>query len=248
METVVGRNGVQAPENNLGVRHVPIWIAQTFGLWRMSPFKYTVLSLTPLVAEGLLQLVPEAGVLISKIIVPLVGAGILLGVDQLARSGKLSWGCVFAGFTYRRLGGLFLVSAVTSLTVFATQIGVASWFYGGARVWDAVVLGHMHQHPALLTPVFTEALILPGMLPATLFTLVIPFFLFEDLGVLSCFGLGIRRLLSAWLLFVTFLILNVLIFGVALLGGPSVLLLLVVVPLSTLFTYVVYRAMVGRPL
>ena len=251
MESVAGKPGIEGLERRPGIRCIPRWVLQAFGLWRLSPYKYTVLALIPLLAEGLLQLVPDAGVLISKVIAPIVGAGILLGVDQLARAGKLSWRCVFAGFAHGRLGGLLLVTMVTmvtSLTVFATQVGVASWIYGGDRVLDAVVLGNIHGHPALHTPVFTEVLILPGVLPATVFTLVIPFFLFEDLGVLSSLGLGVRRLLAVWPLLMVCLVLNVGVFAVALCGGASVLLLLVVVPLSTLFTYVVYRALAGKPL
>jgi len=248
MESVISKKGVIASAENLGLRSIPGWIAQSFKLWRLSPFKYTLLSLAPLVAEGLLQLVPEAGVLLSKVLAPMVAAGILLGVDQLARTGKLSWRCVLAGFLHKRLGGLVLVATLTSLAVFATQISVASWVYGGGRVFDAVVLGHMSAHPGLRTHFFTEVLIVPGVVPATLLALVIPFFLFEDMGVLSSLGQGVRRLLSVWSVFAAFLVLNAALFAVALLDGPSVLLLLVVMPWSTLFTYVVYRAMAGKPL
>ena len=214
----------------------------------MSPCESTVWCLGRLTVEGLLQLVPEVGISLSKVLAPMVGAGILLGVDQLVRAGKLPWRCVFAGFACKRRQGLFLVTAVTSLAVFATQVAVASWAYGGNSVFDAVVLGHMHAHPALLTHVFTEVLILPGLVPATLLSLVVPFFLFEDLGVLSSLGQGIRRLLAVWPLFAAFLIMNVRVFAVALSGGPGLLLLLAVVPMSTLFTYVAYRAIAGKPL
>lgn len=246
MNSPPGSIPVYRPGLAAGARRGLTWYLTSLRLWRRSPFKFTVLALVPLVLEGLIQLIPDAGTVLSKVIVPLLAAGILVGVDRLARTGAMPWRCLFSGFAPRRLPGLLCLSLV-GLSVFATQIAVAVLVYGHGVV-DGVVWGHLRAHPALESRAFTEVLILPGLLVATLLLLAVPLFLFECLGPPAAVWQSLKRVAAAWPAFAVALGLQLLLMALALSSLPGILLLLVLTPLSTLVTYVAYRDAAARPL
>lgn len=50
------------------------WLVQGMGLWRGAVWQGLLLALLPLIGEGLLQWLPVVGVLVSKLLTPLLGA------------------------------------------------------------------------------------------------------------------------------------------------------------------------------
>lgn len=147
------------------------WCADALRLWGRASFKLWVLCLAQFVIESALQLlVPWAGMVLSKIIVPMLLMGILLGLHELSHDQRMRWSCLFAAFRRRRLGQTLLLAALVGLITFAVQQLVAWVVYGWPAV-DATLFGHAMAHRQLLTPAFERILILPGVLPSILLLL-----------------------------------------------------------------------------
>jgi len=127
------------------------WCMDGLRLWRLAPFKLFVLCLVPLLVEGALQLIPWAGVTLSKVVVPLLLFGILLGLDGRARGQRMRWACILDGFRRRPFVPVLAFAAFYGLSVFAIQ-QFAAWLIYGSPAVDAVWLGHAMAHRALHSP------------------------------------------------------------------------------------------------
>lgn len=154
------------------------WCLDGLRLWRRAPLKLFLLCLAQLLAEALLQLIPWVGVTLSKLVVPLLLMGILLGLDEQARGGRMRWACLLDGLRRRPFAPVLALAALWGLGVFAVQQGVAWLVYGWPAV-DAVWLGHAMAHRALMTPTFERVLLVPGVLPSILLMLAPCLFLFN---------------------------------------------------------------------
>lgn len=87
------------------------WFARGARMWRRAPVMLFVLAFAPLVVEGLVQLIPLAGMVLSKFIAPLFSFGLVIGLDALARGDRLRLSHLFAAFR----DGRFPVAARLSL-------------------------------------------------------------------------------------------------------------------------------------
>ena len=209
------------------------WYGEAFRLWRRAPLMLVVLCPVSLMVEGLLQLLPEAGVLVSKMVVPMVGAGLWLGMDRLQRGQRLRFACLWAGWRQPRWMALWALGASVGLVVFGFQLGcTAAWFGQGAI--DAVLFGHLAAHPELQKHLFQYALLLPGLLPSTLLIFAMPLFLFRRASYLQALT-GSMRLVSGLPMTITLAMLPQLaLFALALSGPWALPLLLVLPPIGTL--------------
>jgi hypothetical protein len=99
----------------------------------------------------------------------MVGAGLFVGLDALARGEKLTAACLFAGFRGSRARPLALLS-ICMLVITATQLAV------GAPVYGTDVLGlAVGRHPAAMASFgFRLVLLLPGLVPSMLSMLATP--------------------------------------------------------------------------
>ncbi|WP_374355168.1 hypothetical protein, partial [Chitinimonas sp.] len=108
------------------------WWAQGWRLWWRAPLRLLLLTIAAVVVEAVLQLgVPLFGMILSKLLVPMVLAGVLLGLQQLDHAGKLPWRSLFWGFSRPMLPRTLAVSTVLLSTV-CVQLGVATLVYGPA--------------------------------------------------------------------------------------------------------------------
>lgn len=104
------------------------WLLGGVALLRRSPGRVLLLTLAPLLVEAPLQMLPSAGVLLSKITVGVVSVWTLVMLDTLARTGRLAardglqrvW----------RAPGPVCVLVLLGLAVFAIQLGVAAMLSG----------------------------------------------------------------------------------------------------------------------
>ena len=223
-----------------------VWYREGFRLWRRAPFRLVGLSLACMVAEVLLQLVPLAGTVLSKAVVPMLAVGVWIGLDRLARGEPLRFACLLSGWRHPRWPALWGLSAAVGLIVFAVQVAAAAAVYGPA-VWDAVVLGHLLHHPALQTRRLEFVLLLPGLVPATLLTLAPPLFLFRGEGVLAALAGSLRRVAAHAVAFTLALLPQLVLFAVALSSPWAMPLLLLLMPLGTLLAYAAWRDLAGAP-
>lgn len=171
------------------------WFAQGARLWRRAPVILVLLGLAPLLVEGLVQLIPVVGFVLSKFVTPLFSLGLIIGLNALARGGRLRASHLFAAFDKDRLPVAARL-ALWSMLVPAFQCALAALIYGPAAI-DAVVFGHLLQHPELMTLAFNFCLILPGVLLGTFLTLAPPLALLAGVAPTQAIVLGIRRMLAA---------------------------------------------------
>ena len=142
------------------------WVVQGFRWWRRAPWMLPLLCVIQLLVESLLQLIPWVGVALSKLVVPLLVMGILLGLEDVAQGGRLRFaslmGCLRRGRLLPALG----LAALWGFATFGFQQLCACLVYGWPAL-DAVLFGRMTAHPELVGPGFARVLILPGLLPTT---------------------------------------------------------------------------------
>lgn len=169
---------VDRPMLNPPVYRAMQWCVEGFRLWARHPWRLLVLSLAPLLVEGMLQSIPLAGMLLSKLITPMFGFGVMFGLARSAQSGRLPWSSPFCawrtGVAWRALG----LAAISVLSIFVIQQMLVAVVYGWPAV-DLVLLGHRAAHPTLsMSLAFRCLLILPGLPFAVLLGLA-PFLLLD---------------------------------------------------------------------
>jgi hypothetical protein len=206
----------------LPARRGLVWYADGLRLWRRAPLMLLLLALVSDLAEFALQLLPFPGFILSKMAVGMLGAGLMLGVDRLARGERLRPGCLLDGFRRGRLRSVVIVS-VWMLVIPAIQVLVATAIHGRGAL-GVVVSGRPPVE--LLSKAFLLSLILPGLLPGTLLMLAVPFVLFDGLRPAAAVVRSVRTVLGAPLAFGSSMILTVALFigGLLCKGLPLLLL------------------------
>lgn len=216
------------------------WCLDGLRLWRRAPFRLFLLCLAQLLAEALLQLVPWVGVTLSKLVVPMLLLGILLGLDELARGGRLRWSCLLDGVRRRPFPPVLALAALWGVGVFALQQAVAWLVYGWPAV-DAVWLGHAAAHRELMTPAFERVLLMSGVLPSVLLLLAPCLFLFEGRSPWRAVGGSVRMVWRHAAPFGVFLLVNLGLFALMLSTSWTLLALVSLVgPWSMACTYAVW--------
>ena len=219
------------------------WWVDALSLWRRAPFTLLVMGLTPLAVEFLLQQIPQAGMILSKFLTPLVSAGVPVAINELAQGKKLRARFLLAGFQASRLRSLLILNLL-SLSVLAVQLLSACLVYGLPTL-DLVLWEH--PHPELMSRAFVLTLILPGVLPSTLLLLAQPLILFQGVSPTKAVALSIRRWWAAPAAFFLFLSIAAVLLAVSLGFGFGVLLLLLLQPWVACVSYIAYRDLLASP-
>lgn len=216
------------------------WSIDGLRLWRRAPLKLFLLCLVPLLIEGLLQLIPLIGMTLSKLVVPILLMGVLLGLDELAQGRRLRWSCLLAGLRHRHFLSVLALAAMWGLGVFAVQQAAVWAVYGWPAV-DAVWLGRGMDHPALMTLQFQRTLLLPGLLPSVLLMLAPGLFLFAGCSPWQ----AVRgSACAAWRFaapFGVFLLISIALFALMLTASWTFALALLFGPWGTACMYTVWR-------
>lgn len=226
------------------------WCIDGLHLWRRAPIKLLLLCFVPLLVESALQLIPWMGVTLSKLVVPIVLMGILLGLDELARGGRLRWSCLLDALHRRRFLPLLALAAMWGMGVFAVQQGVA-WAVYGWPALDAVWLGHVMAHRGLMTMTFERVLLISGILPSVLLWLAPCLFVLDGLSLWQSVCASVRTVLRFAAPFGVFLLVNLAVFALMLSVHWAFALVLLIGPWSVACTYAVWRdvrAMVPAPM
>ncbi|WP_329741785.1 hypothetical protein [Dyella sp. A6] len=222
-------------------RRALYWCLDGLRLWWRAPFRLFVLCALQLLVETILQLIPWIGVALSKLVVPVLLMGILLGLDERARGGHLRWSCLLDGMCRRELWPVLALAAMWGLGVFAVQQAVAWLVYGWPAV-DAVLLGHAMAHRELMTLTFMRVLLLPGVLVSILLLLAPCLLLFDGQSPWRSITGSVRMVLRHASPFGVLLLIDLALFLLMLSTGWTMLVMLpFVVPWSMASTYVVWR-------
>lgn len=216
------------------------WSVDGLRWWRRAPWMLLLLCLIQLLVETLLQLIPWAGVALSKLVVPMLVMGILLGLEDVAQGGRLRLACLFGCMRRGRFLPALGLAALWGFTVTGFQQLCACLAYGWPAL-DAVLFGHMTAHPELASLRFERILIIPGLLPLTLLMLAPFLLLFRGASPWQAIVGSVRLVLSNAGPFTWFLLLNILLFALLFASSWTQLLVLLLGPWSTAASYAVWR-------
>ena len=155
-----------------------VWYREGLRLWARAPIALLLLSIVPFAVELALQLIPVVGVVLSKLVCPIVQAGLWVGLAGVIHGRPLRAACLTEGLHRGRIRTL-AVLGVCLLVIPAVQVLVAALVFGPGAI-GIVLLGQPRPDPSGLG--FVLVLLLSGVLPATWLMLSMPFVLFDRLG------------------------------------------------------------------
>jgi hypothetical protein len=122
---------IVAAPRAVGAGRAFAWYEDAMRLFKLAPITWCVLGFITLAADFGLQLVPGIGVAASKVIVPLVECGMLIGAGALDRGQPLSLRYTLAAFGARP--GAVAAIVIGALAVFAAE-ALAAYYFGGANL------------------------------------------------------------------------------------------------------------------
>jgi len=111
--------------------HAFAWYEDAMRLFKLAPVTWCVLGFITLATDFGLQLVPGIGVAASKVIVPLVECGMLIGAGALDRGQPLSVRYTVTAFGARP--GAVAAIVIGALAIFAAE-ALAAYYFGGANL------------------------------------------------------------------------------------------------------------------
>ncbi len=215
------------------VRVLGRWLGDGWHVFRRAPVRLLLLSLLPILVEGLLQLVPLVGVVVSKLLTPLAAAWIWYLMDARVRSGRFAP----KASTVRWLGRLpvALQWAMIALAVFGFQLLVAG-LMGGTDTAKALATADVAG--LNLDRLQLAWVLASGILVATPLMFVLPLVLLDEIAIGAAMVHSLRAVLAYWKPVVLLTALTT-----AILMGVvwMPLLLLVLLPFGMTVGYVAYR-------
>ena len=111
--------------------HAFAWYEDAMRLFKLAPVTWCVLGFITLATDFGLQLVPGIGIAASKVIVPLVECGMLIGAGALDRGQPLSVRYTVTAFGARP--GAVAAIVIGALAIFAAE-ALAAYYFGGANL------------------------------------------------------------------------------------------------------------------
>jgi uncharacterized membrane protein len=171
------------------------WYAEAMRLWKRAPFTLCAVGLLALATEFALQLVPEAGMLASKIVAPVVTCGLYVATHALANGGRARVTDALRPFGASAPALAAIVAS--SLAIFAAEAAVAYAVSGTDLLRATASDSAMDVGPVML-------MFAAGTLVSLPFTLVAPCALFDGDGFARAFAVSVRaftRSVPAFLLY-----------------------------------------------
>ena len=122
---------VVAAHRAVSARRAFAWYEEAMRLFKLAPVTWCALGFITLTADLVLQLVPGIGIAVSKVIVPLVECGMLIGAAALDRGQPLLLRYCLTAFGARP--GAVAAIVIGALAVFAAE-ALAVYFLAGANL------------------------------------------------------------------------------------------------------------------
>ncbi|MDN8644891.1 hypothetical protein Q0S19_10480 [Stenotrophomonas indicatrix] len=185
------RNARQWP-----ARRLLHWLGLTWRMLWHAPLRLLLLALVPMLVEIVLQLgIPAAGVVLSKLVVPLFSLWTLLMLDQFNRTGRFA--PMQAGRRLRARPATAIALSLLSALVFVGQVIAAGVLVGpeaaaAFALGDSATLAMMVSRPQI-------SLVLASGLPLGMLLLTSsPRALLDDVPVVVSLRDNLRLLREAW--------------------------------------------------
>jgi hypothetical protein len=178
---------------NIGVGRLRGWVGQTWTLFRSAPLRLMGLALLPVVFEAIVQLIPEVGMVLSKLLTPLASAWVLAMVHQRALTG--AFGPAHASGRWRARLGQLLPLALVSSGVFAFQLAagilIADWEH-------MVALASGSVSDLRLSRPQMAAILASGIVPATLLMFAPPLVLLSGQSIGRAIEQSVLAVVRYW--------------------------------------------------
>ncbi|WP_313204018.1 hypothetical protein [Stenotrophomonas sp.] len=202
---------------------------------RRAPLRLFLLALLPMLVELVLQLgVPVAGVVVSKLVVPLVSMWALLMLDSSVRTGRFA--PLQAGRRLRERPATVAVLALLSAVVFTGQVAMAGVLAGPAAA-GAFALGDSAVLATTVTRLQIALVLASGLPLGVLLLTTLPRALLDGIPARAALRDNLRLLREGWRPLGAYLLLN----AVLLLALPYQPWLLLPLLLLGYVSYWIYR-------
>ena len=223
-----------------GIASVPasralVWYGDAMRLWKRGPVTLSMLAVLTVLAQVAFELVPDAGPLASKIVVPLVACGMLYGAAAADAGARPRLAHVFSAFraSAAAIGAIVVSSGIT----FA-----AEWFAADALA--GVDLLRPTSTPADIDSLSVLAIYAAGILVSLPMSFVPLAALFDDAGFVRSFAVSAAAFARNPGAFVVYGAIAFALLAVGLLTmGIG---LVIALPLIACATFVAWRDLCGR--
>ena len=214
------------------------WMRGGWRLFRSAPSRIFALSLFPILVEAAVQVVPDAGIVVSKLLTPLVSAWILIMLDRKARSGRFV-PAQTVRLWWDRLPQLLLLSLLLAgVFVFQLLVTVA---IGGTEQALALASGNLDAID--LSRSQLAAILASGVVPAVPLMFVGPRVALDGIDVADAVIESLHQVVLYWRPVALFTLLSALLVASAV---WTPLVLLIVLPFATCAGYAAYRDVFDR--
>lgn len=182
------------------------WFLLSARMLRRAPLRLFLLALLPMLVEMALQFgVPVAGVVLSKLLVPLSSMWSLLMLDSFVRSGRFA--ALQAGRHLRAHASTAITLALLSALVFTGQVAMAG-VLAGPTAATAFALGDSAVVAATVSRLQIAVVLASGLPLAMLLLTTVPRALLDGMSVLVALRDNLRLLREAWRPLCAYLLLN----------------------------------------
>ena len=214
------------------------WIVEAFALFRRQPGMWILIVLLAGILFIAIGLIPILGSLASTLLLPIIGAGLMLGCKALDQGGTLEFAHLFAGFR-QRTGDLVLVGVFNVVCGVIITFAVIAVIGGG--VFMAVTRGGAPGASMSLASVLIASLLAAGLLvPLSMAIWFAPaLIVLHELAPVAALKASFFACLRNW---IPFLVYGVVMLVLGLVAAiPFGLGLLVLVPVLAVSVYTAYR-------
>jgi uncharacterized membrane protein len=214
------------------------WIVEAFALFRRQPGMWILLVLLLGIGFILLSMIPMLGSLASALLLPVFGAGLMLGCKELDQGGELALGHLLAGF--KRNTGNLVVVGVANLLGWAV-IAVMVMAVVGAGAIMGALRGGLSGAGLSIASLLIALLLVAGLsVPLYMATWFAPaLIILHDMAPLAALKASFVACLGNWLPFLIYGVVLMLLAVVA--AIPAGLGYLVLVPVLAASVYTAYR-------
>jgi hypothetical protein len=214
------------------------WIVEAFALFRRQPGMWILIVLIAGILFVAISFIPVLGSLANALLLPLFGAGLMLGCKALDQSGTLEIAHLFAGFK-QRTGDLVMIGVFNLVCWVGIALAVTAVIGGG--VFMAVLRGGAPGAGISIISMLIALLLIAGLsIPLYMATWFAPaLIVLHELAPVAALKASFYACLRNW---VPFLVYGVVLLVLGLLAAiPAGLGYLVLVPVLTASVYTAYR-------
>ena len=220
------------------------WIVEAFALFRLQPGMWILMVVVLGVLFVLMSMIPVLGSLASALLLPIFGAGLMLGCRALDREGTLEMSHLFAGFK-EKTGNLVMIG-VFNLVGWAVMAIAVIAVVGGGVFMGAMRGGSIGAGMSIVSVLIAGLLVAALSVPLYMATWFAPaLVVLHDVAPMDALKASFFACLRNWIPFTVY---SVVLLVLGLLAAiPLGLGYLVLLPVLAASIYTAYRDLFRAP-